>query len=462
MRTISRLTTAVITTTLLLGGLAAVAPSASADDYDPTQGVRMNNPKGGPWHQYEIQRELVRSIYSAPRGTRIRIASWNIRSHTIAKALVRAHRRGVTVQVLMDRVNASAHEVDPNNPIPASGDPNPDWDWMKREFRLNNDRRPGYRSWARTCVRSCRGRSGLPHIKMAIFDQVHRTHHVVIYTSANLTGAGVHAQWNDSYTRIGDTVFYWAMHRFNEMSRDRALKNPWQVASVGAGLRIGAFPWYGARTVGDPIGRVLNMVTCTGATGNAGNRYGHTMIRINQTALDDPRGVNIAKKLKHLWNSGCDIKILYALMGPKVRAVLASRSGRGPVPMQQMAQDTNGDFVYDRYLHQKVMTISGNWAGDTSANYTWNGSANMAGYTLASDEIFARIHGRGVLLAYNAFNRYWFSHPLQSARGRINPKLRARGRDRPVREDGPELSALPARPVLPGSGIRAGAAPVPG
>lgn len=403
---------------LVLGGVAvAAAPQAAADTYRPRPGALLNNPMGGSFVAQKINRHLLRAIYSTPRNTRIRVMSWNVRSHAAAKALVRAHRRGVTVQLLMDKINTVEHDVDPDNPIPAPGDANPDFHWMKREFRRNNNRRPGYRSWARVCNRSCRGTSGLPHTKMFIFDWVHTQRHVVMYGSGNLTGAAASAQWNDIYTSVGrEGMWRFANRRFEEMSFDRPMGNPWKVASFGA-IRFGFFPWSGAGTTGDPVLRVLNQVSCLGALPGAGNSAGRTVIKINQTAISDARGRAIARKLKSLWNSGCQVRILYGLMGQQIKTILRSASGRGPVPIRQMVQDFDGDFVYDRYLHQKSMTISGVWSGSRRANYVWNGSANWAGYTLPSDEIFTRIGSRSLVLQYNDFNNYWFSHAPRSARG---------------------------------------------
>ena len=409
---------------LVLGGLVvATTGPAAADAYDPAPGAIFSNPAGTRAEKNAIMTHILRSIYSAPRGSKIKIASWNIRSHRAATALVRAARRGVSVQLVMERINAYAHEPDTSNPIPASAEANPDFFWMRREFRrANAGKAPGHLSWARLCVHSCRGHGGLAHTKMFLFSQVHRTKDVVMYGSFNLTDAATVAQWNDLYTSVGRPGLYdFAVLRFQEMSYDRAMAKPWRVNSF-RGVRLGFFPWKGPDVVGDPVKRVFNRVVCSGATGGTGTN-GHTRIRVAQTAIAGDRGIRLARALRHLWDRGCDVKLVYGLINPTALGIFRSRSGRGAMPVQQIAQDRNGDFVYDRYLHQKSMAISGHWGGRTNAQYAWNGSANWVGYTLVSDETFGRIDSPSLTRRYSRFVDRLYAHPPLSARGVLPPAM---------------------------------------
>ena len=60
-----------------------------------------------------------------------------------------------------------------------------------------------------------------------------------------------------------------------------------------------------------------------------------TRIRIIQYAMYGDRGVWIAKKLRYLWNHGCDLGIIYSVSSRPVLQILRNGSGRGPVPMRQ-------------------------------------------------------------------------------------------------------------------------------
>ncbi len=94
----------------------------------------------------------------------------------------------------------------------------------------------------------------------------------------------------------------------------------------------------------------------------------------------------LARKVRQLWNQGCDIKIGYTVVGLDVGRFLRSRSGRGPVPMKHLVQDFDGDGEFDNYFHLKAMSIVGNVGGDRSGYVVLNGSANWSGLARVSDE----------------------------------------------------------------------------
>ena len=122
------------------------------------------------------------------------------------------------------------------------------------------------------------------------------------------------------------------------------------------------------------------------------------------------RGKAIAGRLRQMWQRGCDIKIVYAVFGNEVLNILRHTS-RGPVPIQQIAQDFNLDGVYDRYLHMKNMSISGVYAGDTAAEVTWNGSANWTSVALASDETVMRIFDPKLRRKYSQWVDHLYANP---------------------------------------------------
>lgn len=387
-----RLSSLLATAALMLGALVLVAPAATADNYVPSPGVRINNPQGSWASRNRINQHIVRSIYSVPKGGYIRIMSWNVLSHRVAQALVNVHKYNqVSVQIIMDYDNAFKHVPDPDNPIAAPGDGNPDWWWMTSEFqKYGNSTRPApQKSWTKLCHSSCRGGSGLPHIKMYLFSQVTNEPHVLMWSSGNLTEAAANIQWNDMYTTVNNLpLFNLALKTFIEARRDQPIAGPYRYVQ-NAGIGLSFFPFAGTGAGGYPVVRALAPVHCSGADAGWGTSHHHTIIRMAQTAINDAYGVAVAYRLKQLWNQGCDVKVLYTIMGHRPRSILRSTSGRGPVPIHQLAKDTDGDLVYDRYLHMKVLTVNGVYGSDTSATRVWNGSANIAGYTLASDEVFA-------------------------------------------------------------------------
>jgi hypothetical protein len=129
------------------------------------------------------------------------------------------------------------------------------------------------------------------------------------------------------------------------------------------------------------------------------------------TAMSDERGIAIAQRLRQMWERGCNLRIIYAVMGNQVLDILRNKSGRGPVPIMQIAQDWNLDGLYDRYLHMKVLTVAGVYGKNTAANVTWNGSANWTSLALKSDEVGMRIFLPQVRKKYNKWIDYLFFNP---------------------------------------------------
>ena len=107
--------------------------------------------------------------------------------------------------------------------------------------------------------------------------------------------------------------------------------------------------------------RTLEQAPCTGPRWHAGDR---TRIRIIQYSLYGDRGVWIAKKLRQLWNQGCDIKMIYSVSSRPVIQILRNGSGRGPIPLRQSVI-TNSHREIVKYNHSKWMTITGHYGGNT-------------------------------------------------------------------------------------------------
>lgn len=377
------------------------------DNYTPRTGVKFNNPLDRS--RRRVLQHINRTINSVPKKEKIRILSWNIRSDAFVDALIAAHRRGVSVRVLISLGNAN-----PDNP-------NQSFNRLQRVLREGNKKRPKtLRSFARKCDRSCRGERGIAHTKMYLFSRAGKARNVVMYSSANATEVAVTRQWNDVYTLANRAKPYGDfIDMFNEMKKDKPAKPPYR-KFVGSRFTSEFLPWKGKKAKGDPTLNVLNKVRCNGATRGTGVN-GRTHIRIAQTAILNKRGIRIADRLKEMWDNGCNIKIVYALMGNNVLRAVRRPGGRGPVPIRQIAQDWEDDGVYDRYLHLKYMTISGVYAGDRSTRLTVNGTANWSGLTMVSDEIIGYVPGERMRRKHADWVDHLFGNPPpQRLSGRLS------------------------------------------
>jgi phosphatidylserine/phosphatidylglycerophosphate/cardiolipin synthase-like enzyme len=385
------------------GAAAAASTGRSADHrteakarFTPRNGPTFNNPYGGLNSTRAIKRKLLKAIDATPRRSDIRIASWNVRSRDFTAALLRAHRRGVSVQVVMDNSNWN-----PRNP-------NPDTAVLKAGLAQGNKRRkPERRSWLRRCFGACRGPHGIAHTKFFLFSKSGKAEHVVAYGSNNATDLAATIQWNDIFTKVGNEELYDDFEKiFRQMSKDHAPKNgAYRMYEVG-GLQVTFYPNLGTDApAGDPALAMLNKTQCRGATG-PGTVNGRTKIRIAQTAMHGVRGSRLANRLAQMRRRGCDIRIVYAMFGDGVLRVLRGAH----IPLTHLAWDRDEDGIYDRYLHMKAMTINGVYAGETDATVTVNGSANWTATALASDEVVGVLQKRSVNRRYRKWIDFLFTH----------------------------------------------------
>lgn len=386
------LTLPVIVAALLVG--VSGTAQATPDHFTPAGGPTFNNPYGGSDSAHKIVHKLVRTINSVRTGHRIRIASWNFRSNALANALIAAHRRGVSVRVIMDYSNWNPDV--PNN-------------YAHRLHAAlkkgDKHRKSGMTSWLRRCHGSCRGPHGIAHTKFYMFDKVQKTHNIVMYGSVNATELAATIQWNDLYTLTKSPDKYAEFIKiFNQMKRDKPVAQGFRHYQHGR-IGIDFYPYTGDGTDKDPVLSVLNAVRCSGATAGTGIN-GHTKIRIAQTATYGQRGLNLAERLAQMKRRGCNIRLVYAMFGRQVLKTLRNAH----VPMTHLAYDADCNGIYDKYVHMKSMTISGHYGAQHRARITWNGSANWTPVSLASDEVVGTLQLGHVTRQYSNWIDYLFTH----------------------------------------------------
>lgn len=372
-----------------------------AKRYNPAAGVKVNNPLGDFNERRVIIRHIIRAIDATPRGAKIRIATWNLRSDDIVDSLIWAHQRGASVRLIIDAGNANVEN------------PNEGFDRLKLALeRRNQGRLLSMTSWAKRCKGSCRGASGIAHTKMFLFSKVgRRAKWVSMFGSANATDLAAGYQWNDIYTLKNRRPLWDRFEAvFNEMALDAPAPEPYEEFGP-SNRKATVFPYAGSgATNNDPVLWELAKVRCQGSTHGA-SKGGKTLVRIAMTAMSDERGIALAQRLRQMWERGCNVRIIYAVMGNQVLDVLRNKSGRGPIPLRQIAQDWNEDGLYDRYLHMKVLTIAGVYDGNTAANVTFNGSANWTSMALKSDEVGMRIFLPQVRKKYARWFDYLYQNP---------------------------------------------------
>lgn len=353
------------------------------DFYNPPAGSRFSHPFRKNYRD-RIYNQIIRTINSVPYGGQIRIATWSFSSKRYYTALNRARNRGVSVQIVLAQRNLAGIS---------------DWTTLRRMFGTNRNAN----SWVYKCSYSCRGSGGTMHSKIFLFSQAAGTRYITMTGSANLTDFAISGQWNQMNTVTNNSAIYnQALSVFTQMRADRPANYVEQ--------RLGPIWMYyyprGRVAPGyDFLMAALSDVHCTGATGTG--KGGRTQIRIAIYAWYENRGRYLAKRIRSLWNQGCDIQIVYAIAGNAVKNTLYDPKGRGRIPMRQiLLTNKAGDPIY--YLHDKFVAINGHLGKSRNTAMALQGSFNFSDLGFRSDENFQRLVGRVQYNQYrDDFNLLW-------------------------------------------------------
>ncbi|MEO5653173.1 MAG: hypothetical protein ABIN79_15625, partial [Marmoricola sp.] len=176
------------------------------------------------------------------------------------------------------------------------------------------------------------------------------------------------------------------------------VSNPYRQFTAGS-VTSTFFPLPRGNASNDPVMQILNRTQCLGSSAS-GTSGGRTRIRIIQYSIYGERGTWLAKKIRSLWESGCDVAIIYAVSSRPVVSILQSTSGRGRIPMRQSVI-TNERREIVKYNHSKWMTVVGNWGGARDAYVTFTGSANWSPFAFTGDEQMQQILSRTQALRHN-------------------------------------------------------------
>ncbi len=380
-------TLATLLSAALSAVLLAVLVPAPAQAYTPPSGAIFNNARGDVAAKDRILTHIVRTIDSTPRNSEIRIAAYSNDRPDVAEALIRAHQRGVDVQLVL----------------------NDNWTSGATRRLVNVlGRDTNRRSFVSICSGSCRGGFGNQHMKFYLFSKAGQVKDVVMVGSANLTGYGARVQWNDLYTaRNAPELRDLYTKVFEQLVRDRRVASPYIHRVVG-NYENEFFPMPSMTAEDDPVLHRLDAVRCA-ASGGTGSR-GRTVIRIVMYGWVDSRGLYLAKKVADLDRAGCDVRVI--LSAPGGRVVRNLIAGGVLVKSADLDLDHNENTGFDQtafevFTHEKYMTLSGSYRGEMG-RHVWTGSENWSNLGLRNDEVTIRIPGASTHRAYVAnFDYLW-------------------------------------------------------
>lgn len=356
----------IATVGLVLGGL--VVPAGAAEKgWTPKNGAVFNVPRSKPATQFRLEKQVLQSIRKSEEGSTIRLAMFSFDRFPIADALIKARKRGVTVQVLVNDHEGSGAQSK-----------------LRRKIGSN----PENNNFIYQCYKSCRGSGNTLHSKFYLFTKAGSAKNVVMIGSINMKLNGHKNQYNDLTTFRSEKVHDRLVRLFDQMRNDKVVKGAYFNEKVTGKVRLQATP-FGGPWSKDPINYHLKRVKCK--TGK-----GRTIIRANMHAWDGDRGVRVAKKFRQLYAQGCDIRIQYGYGGKLVRQVFGNPTMRGYVPVRSNGMDTNGDGEIDLYSHLKYLLIQGKFEGKNQ-RVVVTGSSNYQDDGITGDEVLIRFLGNGKL-----------------------------------------------------------------
>ncbi|HET8561875.1 MAG TPA: phospholipase D-like domain-containing protein [Marmoricola sp.] len=349
----------------VLVALAVLPAPAQAARWMPHEGALFNVPRD-PVKQFTLENQLVAAINHAHRGSYIRISVFSFDRKKVAYALVKAHRRGVHVQVL-----SNDHQFTGANRI------------LRRALGANRFKK----SFSYQCTHGCRSYAENLHSKFFLFSHTGGAYNTVMTGSLNFTMNSVRNQYNDLWTSTGSVRLFKAfLTVYNQMRQDKPANPLWFVQKPIPGIELAVTPYPNFSAKNDPIMSILNKVRCWGAKGGTGTPDGRTIVRVNMHSWNNPRGVYLAQKVRSLYAHGCAVQLMYGMAGSAVRSVFANRTSRGYIPVHTDGYDTNMDGVIDLYSHQKELLISGHYGKDRSFRQVLTGSSNWNDDGLIGDE----------------------------------------------------------------------------
>jgi phosphatidylserine/phosphatidylglycerophosphate/cardiolipin synthase-like enzyme len=371
----------------------------------PKLGPVFNNPLGSSKKQRAILIRLIRAINHAPRGSQIRIAVYSFDRADVLGALRKARKRGVNVQVIVNRS------------VMSSG---------ARSLQKKLGKNPNRKNFVIACSGRCRkkGDGGNMHSKVYTFSRSGGARYLVITGSGNLTSKGVYRQWNDSYAIANDKRLYdtWA-NMFNQMAHQK-LRGARRLSYT---TTTGGYNYTFQRTLAaqnkqfstsqvslaryrasaDPAWRRIGKVSCNAPKGYGVN--GHTVIRIAIYGMFKARGEALAKALVRKKKQGCNIRIIMSVPGGHTykmmeRAGIPLRSGDWEFAERNAAEEDGISGWGPRfYSHLKFMAINGVYAGKPTKT-VWTGSENWDALSFANEEVILTINDASV---YNTYLGHW-------------------------------------------------------
>ncbi|MDN3357166.1 phospholipase D-like domain-containing protein [Actinomadura sp. DC4] len=288
----------------------------------PRTGPIFNSPVSGAARQDAISARIGKMITGTPKGGRIAIAMYHFSSLDTASQLIKAAKRKVSVQVVLD---------DESRTYAA-------YKRLRRGLGGNTKKA----SWVTVCGKEsgCIGPE-FNHNKFFLFSTTRGTRNMVVQTSANATDGARDTQWNDALVLQDPAVYAGYLAYFRDLVAQHHTADYHRTVQAGK-YRLDFFPW----AKGDPISQALDQVSCEGGT----------RLRLS---LGHFTWGPIARRLWKLDSAGCRVQVVFDIVGPVAIDALTQKGGKSGNPETRYL--TEGGRT--TYAHSKYLLIDGLYQG---------------------------------------------------------------------------------------------------
>ncbi|MGA4841949.1 phospholipase D-like domain-containing protein [Streptomyces sp. G45] len=369
-------------------GVQAASTATAAPAATPSwpEGPVFNDPLGTVEQQHAIRTRLIELTEAAEPGSTIKVAVYHVWEAPIVEALVKAHQRGVHVQLLLDSTSRTDR---PENTA-----------YRTLADALGTSRaKPSFVTLCpqdKSCLGDPRHGKSIMHNKFWLFSQVKGARNVVVETTSNATPSAHTKFFNDALVLPENPAMYDA---FSDYFDDMVRKDwrSWDYRTVSNGrYKAYFFPRAGTLNETDTMYSVLNNVSCTYKDARGVQRA--TKVRASIFKITRQQ---IADKLVALKKKGCSVDLVYAETD--------SAQSQGGIPGTWEALHQRGGpsvrcFNDDRdplrpgqrlttpyIIHSKYVLIDGKYDGKIN-KVSFTGSQNYTAPALReNDELIVKV-----------------------------------------------------------------------
>ncbi|MCE1173154.1 MAG: phospholipase D-like domain-containing protein [Propionibacteriales bacterium] len=420
-----------------LGSPVALGQAPDLVGYVPKEGALFNNPFTSS--STVVIRQLLNGFRAAAAGTNVKIAMYSMSRWDAAKAVIRAHCRGVNIQYLTDDHANGTSAIQATKTVltaDATGSTykacylscSSDYTWRGARVRVVTTENPLYRPYM--------------HAKYITFDSLAGVPFVSMVSSGNFTSTQVSRGWNNIYTAVKDQTTYDFLNgRLDEMWADTSGNDYAVKTSTGSPVKTTYFfPWAVANSASslqtvdpatDPYTSFLENVKCTGAAKGYGNSQRKTQVLVSMYQWTSSR-LYLSRRLKRLKNAGCEVKVIMSASewDLEVMPILRKYEAKKAKTTYKYGNISirNGDRG-SKFVHSKFIIVNGKWGSDTKAHYVFTGSGNWTKSSIRfNNEVNLLIKGGPAYGQFKAnWNKIWGSSRYSRPITKLEAKKKSRG-----------------------------------